>query len=188
VKLATLFALFAGFLVALPAAADVQRFAVIVGNNRGQSDDVQLRYAETDAAKVSAVLRDLGGFEPANMVLLRGEDADTVRRSLITFNDRVRIAQSLPGIELCFSFTTRVTPTRRRSGSGRRASSIGSAPSRSRKLTATPTTRHCARRAAPSPESSTRPFNSRCVGRNLSSSRVPAAIAATAGASSFLRA
>jgi hypothetical protein len=33
------------------------------------------------------------------MVLLRDEDAATVRRSLITFNDRVRAAQSLPNSE-----------------------------------------------------------------------------------------
>lgn len=33
------------------------------------------------------------------MVLLRDEDAGTVRRSLITLNDRVRAAQSLPNTE-----------------------------------------------------------------------------------------
>ncbi|HEY8946885.1 MAG TPA: sigma factor, partial [Polyangiaceae bacterium] len=87
------------WLVAPVARAEVQRFAVIIGNDRGHSDDTELRYAETDAAKISAVLRDLGGFEPANMVLLRGEDAAIVRRSLITFNDRVRVAQSSPGTE-----------------------------------------------------------------------------------------
>lgn len=82
-----------------PASAEVQRFAVIVGNDRGQPGDAELRYAETDAARVSTVLRDLGGFEPADMLLLRGEDAATVRRSLITFNDRVRAAQAVPGTE-----------------------------------------------------------------------------------------
>jgi hypothetical protein len=83
-----------GWLVALPAWAGVQRFAVIVGNNRGQQDDVELRYAEADAEKVANVLRDIGSFAPADIVVLRNEDADTVRSTLITFNDRIRAAQS----------------------------------------------------------------------------------------------
>ncbi len=70
--------------------AHAQRFAVIVGKNAGYSDDVDLRYAESDAEKMYAVVRDLGGFEAADMLLLKGEDADTVRRSLIAMNDRIR--------------------------------------------------------------------------------------------------
>lgn len=78
------------------AEAAVQRFALIAGNNHGQGDDVPLRYAESDARRVAQVLRDLGGFEPADIVLLQNENADTVRRSLISLNDRIRSAQSLP--------------------------------------------------------------------------------------------
>ena len=88
-----------GWLVALPAWAGVQRFAVIVGNNRGQQDDVELRYAEADAEKVANVLRDIGSFAPANMVVLRNEDSATVRSTLITFNDRIRAAQSSPNTQ-----------------------------------------------------------------------------------------
>lgn len=80
-------------------SANVQRFAVIVGNNHGHGGDTALRYAEADAAKVYAVLRELGGFEPANMVLLQGESAFTIRRTLITFNDRIRAAATLPNAE-----------------------------------------------------------------------------------------
>jgi hypothetical protein len=78
------------------AFAMVQRFAVIVGNNQGQRDEVRLRYAEADATRMQTVLRDLGDFEPADIVLLRGESADTVRSTLITVNDRIRAAASLP--------------------------------------------------------------------------------------------
>jgi hypothetical protein len=81
------------------ASAGVQRFAVIVGNNHGHGGDAPLRYAEADAAKVYAVLRELGGVEPANMVLLQGESAFTIRRTLITFNDRIRAATNLPNAE-----------------------------------------------------------------------------------------
>src|SRR4029079_8658914 len=49
-----------------------------------------LRYAEEDADKVHRVLRDLGGFRPEDMVLLRGESTEAVRRAVIRVNDRLR--------------------------------------------------------------------------------------------------
>jgi hypothetical protein len=74
--------------------AEVQRFAVIIGNNLGSGQDVELRYAESDAEKVARVLRDLGGYQPADIVLLRGEDATTVERSLQAVNERIVAAQN----------------------------------------------------------------------------------------------
>jgi hypothetical protein len=74
------------------AAAQVERFAVVVGNDVGQPPDVPLRWAEADAARVAAVLQEVGGVRPENLVLLRGRDADVVRRTLIAVNDRVRAA------------------------------------------------------------------------------------------------
>jgi hypothetical protein len=78
------------------AAASVERFAVIIGNNRGLADDPTLRYAESDAARVFEVLRDIGGFQPVNMVLLRDENAQTVQHTLIAVNDRIRSSITLP--------------------------------------------------------------------------------------------
>jgi caspase domain-containing protein len=72
------------------AAAQVERFAVVVGNDVGQPPDVTLSYAETDAARFSAVLQEVGGVRPENLVVLRGQDASTVRRTLIAVNERVR--------------------------------------------------------------------------------------------------
>lgn len=79
-------------LLAAPAWAEVERFAVVVGNNVGSREDGPLRYAEADAARVAAVLREVGDVRPTNLILLRGEDADTVRRTLIAVNERVRAA------------------------------------------------------------------------------------------------
>jgi hypothetical protein len=79
-------------LLATSASAQVQRFAVVIGNNQGAPDDGTLRYAEADADRVAAVLREVGDVPPANLILLRGEDADTVRRTLIAVNERVRAA------------------------------------------------------------------------------------------------
>ncbi len=75
---------------ATASAADVERFAIIVGNNIGARDDANLLYAEDDAKKVYRVLRSMGGFRPENMLLLQAEDADTVRDALIAMNERIR--------------------------------------------------------------------------------------------------
>lgn len=72
------------------ALAQVQRFAVIIGNNLGGPEDVTLRYAEDDATKVYEVLEHLGGFRPEDMLLLRGRSADEVRDALISLNERIR--------------------------------------------------------------------------------------------------
>src|SRR5256886_1329368 len=74
------------------AAAQVERFAVVVGNDQGQPPDAALLYAEADASRVAAMLQEVGGVRPENLVLLRGQDAGTVRRTLIAVNDRVRAA------------------------------------------------------------------------------------------------
>lgn len=72
------------------ASAAVHRYAVIMGDNRGDTGDVELRYAESDAQRVYDVLKDLGGFEPTDMVLLRGEDAPRAQATLIAINERIR--------------------------------------------------------------------------------------------------
>jgi hypothetical protein len=82
------------------AAARVERFAIVIGNNHGAADEAALHYAEADASRVHEVLRELGGYEPANMVLLRGESADTARSTLIAFNDRIRQATSAPNTDV----------------------------------------------------------------------------------------
>lgn len=87
------------WLGAAPAFADVKRFAVIIGNNSGGTEDIELRYAESDAEKMSRVLRDLGGYQPADILLLRGEDATTVERSLESMNERIAAAQAKAGTD-----------------------------------------------------------------------------------------
>lgn len=72
------------------AHAQVERFAIVIGNNLGGPGDVALRYAEDDAGKIHAVLENLGGFRPENMLLLRGRSADEVRDALISMNERIR--------------------------------------------------------------------------------------------------
>jgi hypothetical protein len=86
------------------ARADARRFAIIIGNNVGHADDARLAYAESDAEKVHSVLRELGGFHPADMLLLRGEDARSVRQSLVAMNDRIRNAAPAKAESLLFVY------------------------------------------------------------------------------------
>jgi hypothetical protein len=75
--------------LAAPAAAGT-RFALVVGNDSGDRDEQQLRYAEHDADRFAATLAELGGFAPGDIVLLRGADADAARAALISLNARIR--------------------------------------------------------------------------------------------------
>jgi len=78
------------------AQARVERFAVVIGNNLGTAREMPLRYAESDAARVLEVLTRLGDFDPLNSVLLRGQDAGSVRKALLTINGRIREVVSQP--------------------------------------------------------------------------------------------
>jgi hypothetical protein len=80
-------------LVARPAAAEVERYAVIIGHNSGAADEQRLRFAETDAARVGDLLGEVGGVPAENQVVLRGRGADEVRRGLIATNERIRVAR-----------------------------------------------------------------------------------------------
>lgn len=76
-------------LAAGPAEA-ARRHAVVIGANVGGPSHEPLRYAETDAARMAAVLRDVGGFAPGDVVLLTRTDAAAVRQALIELNARIR--------------------------------------------------------------------------------------------------
>ncbi len=67
---------------------------IAIGNNRGDASDIQLLYAERDAREVSDVLRSQGNIASDRVRLLIGEDADTVRRTLIGVNTILRSRQS----------------------------------------------------------------------------------------------
>lgn len=77
-------------LVAGTARAEVTRYALYVGNDRGGVGEAPLRYARADARKVSTVLRELGDFRSENTVLLEEAGAEEVQRVLIELNARIR--------------------------------------------------------------------------------------------------
>ncbi len=80
--------------LARSAHAEITRYAVVVGNDRGAREEGRLRYAEADARKVYDVLQALGEFRPENMVLLQGLGASELQRVLISMNARIRAEAS----------------------------------------------------------------------------------------------
>jgi len=70
------------FVCARDASAETRRIAVVIGSNHGDSAHPALRFAEQDAAKLSAVLRELGGLAPGDVMLLRGPKLAEARAAL----------------------------------------------------------------------------------------------------------
>lgn len=69
-------------LAALPAAAAPYRVGVFVGNNHGQSGDLPLRFATSDAEKMHDLFVDVGAIDPSDAILLRDGTARQVERTL----------------------------------------------------------------------------------------------------------
>ncbi len=77
------------WVAASSARADVGRYALIIGANRGQADEAVLRYAGSDGQRLSRILRTIGQFSPEDIVVLDDVAADDVRRGLAALNARI---------------------------------------------------------------------------------------------------
>jgi hypothetical protein len=75
------------------AAAEVKRYAFLVGANKGAAHEVPLRYAESDVGAVADLLVQLGGFPSERVTRLIAPTAPRVRRALLDLI--VRIQQDL---------------------------------------------------------------------------------------------
>ncbi len=86
-----------GLAVALATAqlppATIRRFALVAGANDGGSDRVMLRYANSDARAVSAVLAELGGVSAQDTVVVEDPSAPELLKAFDALSARV---QSLP--------------------------------------------------------------------------------------------
>lgn len=76
-------------LLSAALAADVQRYAVIIGTNEGLPGDQTLAYAELDADRVASVLVDLGDVRSEDILALRRADAARVRSALLDLGARI---------------------------------------------------------------------------------------------------
>lgn len=82
-----------GLLLVAMAAAEVQRFAVVVGNNEGAQGDDALIFAEQDARKIHGVLTELGGVSLMNTRTLLGKGRGELIREMAAMQGPIASAK-----------------------------------------------------------------------------------------------
>lgn len=80
-----------------PAAAEVRRLVLAAGANNGGVDRELLRYAVSDAEHFVEVLQEMGGLDPADVVLLRDPDLAAFEQGLADLGRRVQAARRWGG-------------------------------------------------------------------------------------------
>ncbi len=94
------FSLLAGLIILLWGtrvyALPDESWLIVVGNNRGDADEIQLLYGERDAREFAEVLRTQGNIASDRVRILIDESAETVRRALVSVNAGLR-ARSADG-------------------------------------------------------------------------------------------
>ncbi len=87
-------------------AAEVRRVAVVIGHNVGDGTRPRLRFAESDADKLSHVLLELGGFRHHDVHLLAGRPVGEVRARLRAVTGQVSLwAQAGDKVVVVFYFS-----------------------------------------------------------------------------------
>jgi hypothetical protein len=70
------------------AGATVRRYALIAGANEGSGDRPTLRFAVSDAERFAAVLRELGGVDERDAIVLEQPGVGTLEKALETLRER----------------------------------------------------------------------------------------------------
>jgi len=76
----------------LPSMAEAGRLVLSVGHDRGDADQPRLRWSEAEAAEFADLMVQLGGVDPADVTVLAGPDADTLRSAVDDLAQRARLA------------------------------------------------------------------------------------------------
>jgi hypothetical protein len=80
--------------LAMPSVAATIRIGLVVGNNIGQSSEVALMYAESDAQRMRDLLIELGGFDSERIILLLGKSRAELENRLQQVRGRIAEANS----------------------------------------------------------------------------------------------
>ena len=91
-RLILLIALVVAAGLSLPVEAEVRRLVLAAGANNGGVDRELLRYAVSDAEQFVEVLQEMGGLDPADVVLMRDPDLTAFEQGLADLGQRVRAA------------------------------------------------------------------------------------------------
>jgi hypothetical protein len=68
------------------------RFALVVGNNKGDAPERSLQYAEEEVSRLASVLQSQGGF--AHVQLVQGRDRSTLESELRNMRTRIESVRS----------------------------------------------------------------------------------------------
>jgi hypothetical protein len=79
---------------ATPAAAEVRRFALLVGANDGGRERVRLHYANSDADAVADVMRNIGGVMANDLIQLRDPTPEDLDQAFDDMAAKLRAASS----------------------------------------------------------------------------------------------
>ena len=91
-RLSVLIALVVAAGLPQPVEAEVRRLVLAAGANNGGVDRELLRYAVSDAEQFVEVLQEMGGLDPADVLLLRDPDLAAFERGLAALGRRVQAA------------------------------------------------------------------------------------------------
>ncbi len=80
-------------------------FAILVGNNKGDTTDRPLRYSHSDARRLHHTLKELGGFSPGNTYLLLEKNIYTLQRTWKNLERKIKqIRQRSPDKKVTLLF------------------------------------------------------------------------------------
>lgn len=98
--------LLAAQLVSAQTEPAVRRFALVVGANDGGRERVTLRYAASDARSIAAVLAQLGGVAPRDLVSIEEPTPADVAKAIDELSKRLTAARESAGrLEVIFYYS-----------------------------------------------------------------------------------
>ncbi len=79
-----------GVLLPAMAFAAVSKIALLMGNNRGEPQEVELLYTHRDVEKLAATLKTYGGFQAQDVTVLLEGDSKDAMDALSAISDKIR--------------------------------------------------------------------------------------------------
>lgn len=85
------------FMVAMASAGTIERYVIAVGANDGGASRANLRYAESDAESFVKVMRDMGGVQRENVIVLRAPTRASLEKEFKNLGNRIAKSKSKDG-------------------------------------------------------------------------------------------
>ena len=99
-----LLVLFTSLLLSSVGYTKTHRFAVIVGNNLGDSTTTPLRHAQRDATRIGEILQEIAEFPAGNIEMRLGRNAAEIREALAHTTARIQAVRAESDDQVIFLF------------------------------------------------------------------------------------